>query len=92
MEAKEYLDPERFPLTTQRGLTLQQQQLLDAANLDDLREWLAQGKALSDAQRRALAELEEKASHWSSLRTAESGVPGDSASKRFAKSVTLRFR
>jgi hypothetical protein len=32
----DYLDSKRFPLTSQPGLTLQQQRLIDAVNLDDL--------------------------------------------------------
>jgi hypothetical protein len=34
----EYLDRNGFPLTTQRGLTLNQQMMIDGHNLDELRE------------------------------------------------------
>jgi hypothetical protein len=49
MTEQEYLDPKRFPLTTQPGLTLQQQRLLDAVNCDDLEQMLAEGKTTQPA-------------------------------------------
>jgi hypothetical protein len=38
-----YLDAKRFPLTTQGDLDLDEQRLLDAVNMDDLREMRENG-------------------------------------------------
>jgi hypothetical protein len=55
-----YLDPARFPLTTQNGLTLRQQQLIDAFNWDELEEAIRAGKRLTPTQPQILGELYHK--------------------------------
>jgi hypothetical protein len=59
----EYADPARFPLTTQPGLSVGEQMLLDAVKLDDLREARDLGRPLTAEQEWVAAELEEKARH-----------------------------
>lgn len=57
----EYLSATRFPLTTQHGLDLQQQKMIDAHNLDELEHLLqTKAKPLSERQNKILAELREK--------------------------------
>jgi hypothetical protein len=63
MTPAESTDPARFPLTTQPGLPVAEPMLLDAVNLDDLREARDLGRPLTLEQERAAAELEEKARH-----------------------------
>jgi hypothetical protein len=60
MTEQEYLDPQRFPLTSQAGLTFKQQKMIDAVNLDDIEALLERGETLTKAQQQALAELWEK--------------------------------
>jgi hypothetical protein len=67
MSPAEYIDLARFPLTTQPGLPVAEQMLLDAVNLDDLREARDLGRPLTAEQERAAAELEEKARHWAGV-------------------------
>ncbi len=47
MTLSEYLDPSRFPLTTQAGLSAEQQMLIDAVNYDELCEVEEQEETLS---------------------------------------------
>jgi hypothetical protein len=54
-----YLSKTRFPLTNRQNLTLRQQQMVDAVNLDDLRQLQEHGE-MNDRQKALLAELEEK--------------------------------
>jgi hypothetical protein len=61
MTLAEYMDPTRFPLTTQAGFTPRKQFVIDAIDLDNLREYLDEGGALDDGLRARLAELEAKA-------------------------------
>ena len=61
MTLAEYMSPKLFPLTTQAGQTPRLQFMMDAANLDQLREYLAYGVTPTDEQWLRLAELEEKA-------------------------------
>lgn len=67
MTKNEYLDGNRFPLTTQPGLTLDQQMMIDAHNLDELKEMLALGEPLNQKQERVRNELETKRAVWSTL-------------------------
>lgn len=60
MTIDEYLDPERFPLTTRPGLSPGQQFRADAYDLKRLREYVSAGGAVSDRKRARLAELEAK--------------------------------
>jgi len=61
MTEAEYLDAQRFPLTTQSKLSLRQQMLIDAVNRDDLDRLVEDGKPLSSRQQSILKELREKA-------------------------------
>jgi hypothetical protein len=60
MTLAEYMDPNRFPVTTQVGLSPKGQLMIDAVNYDALREYVEEGGALSDEQEKRLAELQEK--------------------------------
>lgn len=60
MTLAEYMDPARFPLTTQKGLTPEQQMMIDAVNYDDLREMEAAGRPLTGDTARRAAELRTK--------------------------------
>ena len=60
MSEHDYLDPARFPLTTQAGLTLRQQQLIDSFNQDELERLLDEGGALTAEQQAVLEELRPK--------------------------------
>lgn len=48
MTLAEYMDPGRFPETTQEGLTPQQQMMIDAVNYDDVVEAREAGRAVAD--------------------------------------------
>lgn len=56
-----YLDPKRFPLTTQKGLTLQEQKMIDAVNKDDIRRMIEEGRPLDDELKGIWKEFQEKA-------------------------------
>jgi len=60
MTLAEYMDPARFPLTTQTGLTPQQQMMIDAVNFDDLREMEESGRAIEGETADRAAELRAK--------------------------------
>lgn len=53
------VDRVKYPITT-RNLSEENQALIDAHNLDSLREGIAQGKTLNAKQKAILKELEEK--------------------------------
>ena len=61
MTLSEYMDPRRFPLTTQVGQTPRLQFMIDAVNLEQLHEYLADGVTPTEEQWHRLSELEEKA-------------------------------
>lgn len=67
MQPSTYLCAEKFPRTTQKGLSLKNQLLIDAFNFDQLMEY-AQDNELSDEQQQIRAELEEKSRAWPELR------------------------
>lgn len=54
------IDDSKFPLTTQKGLSPQDQAMIDAINLDELREAVQLGEHLSERQKQRLQELETK--------------------------------
>lgn len=54
------VDPDKYPLTTQAGLSEENQALIDAHNLTNLREAIELGETLSDSQEARLKELAEK--------------------------------
>ena len=58
--AAAYLDAKRFPLTSQEGLTLQKQRMLDMANKNGLRAQIESGTPLTPDQEAIAKELEEK--------------------------------
>ncbi|MFN7840391.1 MAG: hypothetical protein ACK5N9_01615 [Pirellula sp.] len=53
-------DNNRFPLTTQAGLSEEDQALIDSINLDQLREMIELEEPMNDRQKARLLELEEK--------------------------------
>jgi hypothetical protein len=61
MTPAEYADPERFPLTTLKGLPPRWQLLLDARNLHWLNAAAEGGAGLTGVQERRLEELRGKA-------------------------------
>ena len=63
MTVDEYMDPQRFPLTTQKGLSPEQQMMIDAFNLDSMREGLELGEVYEGEALARSGELEEKAAH-----------------------------
>ena len=61
----EYVSQERFPLSnSQSGLPFEQQQKLDAVNLDELQAAVARGDTLTAKQQAFLFELTEKRRLW----------------------------
>jgi hypothetical protein len=60
MTLSDYLSDERFPATTQAGLSAAQQMLIDSRNYDNLKEFLENGGSLSEIQRATWRELKEK--------------------------------
>ena len=56
----EYMDPARFPLTTQTGLTPEQQMRIDAFNHDQLKEHVLGTPLMNEEYERRWAELREK--------------------------------
>jgi hypothetical protein len=60
VDEKVYLDAKRFPLSSQAGLPLDKQMLLDGLNLDELEQMEEYGRKLSADQHKVLAELREK--------------------------------
>ncbi|MEK7640920.1 MAG: hypothetical protein AAB389_02910 [Patescibacteria group bacterium] len=57
---QEYMNKEKYPLTSQTGLSLKDQQMLDCFNYDDLMEAIQLKEPLSQNQLGRLAELKEK--------------------------------
>lgn len=60
MKLADYMSQARFPLTSQSGLSVKEQFMIDAFNLDQLTEYQSQGNHLNEEQKRILAELQEK--------------------------------
>lgn len=61
MTAKEYCDSQLFPLSTQEGLSLEQQLALDAVNYDEYQKAEQHYEQLSDHERAVGRELAAKA-------------------------------
>jgi hypothetical protein len=59
--AAAYCDPKRFPLTTQKGLNLKDQKMIDAINRDDIRRMVEEGRPLDANLQARQKEYEEKA-------------------------------
>jgi hypothetical protein len=70
MNLNEYLDAARFPLTTQRGVSAEEQLLIDASRHDRLKEFLEDGGILTAEQQKRWDELQAKMQHHAEL-TAE---------------------
>lgn len=60
MTLADYMDPARFPETTQAGLTPQQQMMIDAMNYDELAADREAGKPIPPALAARVAELDAK--------------------------------
>ena len=78
MILKDYLDPRKFPLTTQANISPSAQLFRDAANWDAMKEQVINsGVAMNERQKAIWAELKEKMQHNRRLvrELAESG-PG----------------
>ena len=60
MTLSDYLSEERFPATTQAGLSAVQQMMSDSRNSDSLKEFLENGGSLSESRRAIWRELKEK--------------------------------
>jgi uncharacterized protein YecT (DUF1311 family) len=56
----DYLSEERFPATTQAGLSAAQQMMIDSRNYDCVKEFLENGGSLSESRRAIWRELKEK--------------------------------
>ncbi len=69
MRPTDYTSAEKFPLTTQKGLSPSDQLMIDAHNLDALREY-AEDHALKADEQELLAELEAKAKVAPAVRAA----------------------
>jgi hypothetical protein len=69
MTPTEYLDPARFPLTTQAGLDIERQMMIDAFNLDGGRRMVEEeGYQLTPEDEARKAELETKVAAHPDLR------------------------
>jgi hypothetical protein len=60
MDMNNYIDPEKFPLTTQKGLSLHDQKRIDAFNYDALNELISEGAELTGKQQALWAEHQIK--------------------------------
>jgi hypothetical protein len=60
MTIEEYLSPERFPLTTRKGLTPQQHLMIDAFDCDKFRELDEAGQITTERGKALWAELQAK--------------------------------
>ena len=67
MNLQDYLDPGRFPLTTQAGLAPTQQLMLDAFKYDGMEEEREYRKDLDEHWHAVWAELQVKAPHIARL-------------------------
>jgi len=60
VKIEDYMNPGLFPLTTQLGLTVEQQMLLDAMNYDDVVADESAGVSLSENDQAVANELKAK--------------------------------
>ncbi len=68
MTESEYLDATTFPLSTQAGLGLEHQMMIDAVNYDALAEAHRAGTPLTPRQEAKFRELGRKVAAFPSLR------------------------
>lgn len=73
MNESEYLNPTLFPHTTQPGLSIDQQMLIDATNLDELDEAVAAGSLLTPDEQAVAGELNRKRDFIKHLANARTG-------------------
>ncbi|MEB3193188.1 MAG: hypothetical protein VKL42_22835, partial [Snowella sp.] len=66
----DYLNPDKFPVTSREGLSAQQQFRIDAFNYDNLVRYKDEGNALDEEQVAILKELEVKVPAQKDLRDA----------------------
>lgn len=74
MKPSEYLDPQRFPLTTQEGLDIKGQMMIDAFNHDSVMELIDSGADLTEEQKARWAELQEKIKAQPKVRKQQKGA------------------
>ena len=67
MKLSDYMNKAKFPLTSQPGLSAKEQLMIDAFNLDQLKEALEMKVPLNEKQKAHLRELKEKAPHMGAL-------------------------
>ena len=60
MKLSDYMNPEKFPATSQKGLSPQEQLRLDAFNYDQLEEAIGRGLPMNKMQEEAWEELQAK--------------------------------
>jgi hypothetical protein len=60
MTLSDYMSAEKFPATSQSGLSAKDQLFLDALNHDQLEEYIEEGGKLSPSQKARWKELREK--------------------------------
>ncbi len=72
MDLKEiYTSPERFPLTTQKGLTFLQQARIDAFNYDSYQEGMRNGYRMTKEDRQRFKELSDKMALFKKIQESE---------------------
>jgi len=60
MTLAEYMDPVRFPRTTQHGLTAKEQLAIDAFHYDQIKDMIKDDEGIDKEERERWTELEEK--------------------------------
>ena len=60
MVSTDYMNAEKFPLTTQEGLTEEEQMFLDMAKYDMAQEFIDNGDKMNPTQEAVWKELQEK--------------------------------
>ncbi len=75
----EYMDANRFPVTTREGMTLAEQMAEDECWLRELREYLEEDGKLTPRKRAELVELLYKVPVQHRIRELASGRPGQSS-------------
>lgn len=60
MTPSEYMDPKRFPRSTQEGLSIEDQILRDSVNYDDVVRYEAEGRPIPPDKEAVVQELREK--------------------------------
>lgn len=73
MNESEYMNPTLFPLTTQPGLSIDQQMLIDSHNIDTLDEAVAAGSLLTPDEQAVAAELNRKRDFIKQMANARTG-------------------